>query len=197
MRVAAPVLGLYEEIVAWVNPRVAATRDLTAPTPCLEWNVSALLSHMLAGVRFFELMGRDGRVDPSQLGPPPDFQAQSPSDYFRSATDANIAAWSAPGRLEQTCQMPFGPMPGRTALGIHAADLLIHGWDLAAATQQMTTIDARLASFALDVEHALITEEMRGPDRAFGREVAVGEAASSQERLLAFVGRSQPETPTL
>jgi uncharacterized protein (TIGR03086 family) len=88
--------------------------------------------------------------------------------------------------------MPFGPMPGRLALGIHAADLLIHGWDLAVASGQAADIDPELARFALDVEQQFLSDDLRGPDGPFGAAIPTSDSASPQERLLAFVGRRSP-----
>ena len=66
----------------------------------------------------------------------------------------------------------MGDRPGREALSIHQADLLLHGWDLAEATHQDATIDPDLAGFALETERWFVQPQMRGPGRAVRRGVA-------------------------
>src|SRR5688500_8546575 len=105
---------------------------------------------------------------------------------LRKAAEPAMSAWRAPGARDRQCDMPFGVMEGRDALAIHAADLLVHSWDLAEAIGRVWEVDDDLAIFALAVEERLITEDMRGgPGKAFAHAVPTGSDASPQERLLA------------
>ena len=114
----------------------------------------------------------------------------TPTEAYATASQRALEAWSRRGALERTCVLPLGKvLTGAEALSIHAADLLIHGWDLAVASDAPADIDTDLAAFALDVEERFIAPEMRGPGRPFGAARAVPDEAPVQERLLAFVGR--------
>jgi uncharacterized protein (TIGR03086 family) len=69
-----------------------------------------------------------------------------------------------------------------------AADLVIHGWDLARATGQDDTIaPTDLAEMQEAVKH-FPEEAMRSPG-AFGPAVEVADDASDQDKLMGFLGR--------
>jgi len=93
------------------------------------------------------------------------------------------------GALDRSYRLPMGERPGREALAIHQADLLIHGWDLAEATHQDASMDPELAGFALETERWFVQPEMRGPNRAYATALPDSTARDDEERLLALVGR--------
>jgi uncharacterized protein (TIGR03086 family) len=72
-------------------------------------------------------------------------------------------------------------------LGIAVSDTLLHGWDLATATGQDTTMPDGLAEAAFETIHGRFTEEQR--KGVFKPEVAVPASASAQDKLLAYTGR--------
>ena len=86
-------------------------------------------------------------------------------------------AYAQDGVVERT-----GP-----ALGIAFSDQLLHGWDLARAAEQDTTMPEGLAQAAYDCIHGRFTDEQR--KGVFGREIPVGDDATPQQRLLAYTGR--------
>ena len=74
------------------------------------------------------------------------------------------------------------------ALGIAFSDQLLHGWDLARATNQDATMPDGLAQAAYDLIHGAFTDEQR--TGVFKPEVPVGDDATPQQRLLAYTGRT-------
>jgi uncharacterized protein (TIGR03086 family) len=171
------MLELYSLASDWTNEKVAgAVADLDASTPCDDWNVRTLLNHMLDTQRYFlsNACGEDAQppapVPPHALGEDP------VNDFNRSRTEM-LAAFSEPGVIEKT-----GP-----SLGIAFSDQLLHGWDLAKATGQDTTMPAGLAEAAYESIHGRFTDEQR--KGLFRSEIAVADNASWQERLLAYSGR--------
>ena len=56
-----------------------------------------------------------------------------------------------PGAMEAPCAVSYGPVPGEIYCGHRILDVLIHGWDVAKATGQDTTLPADLveACFAI------------------------------------------------
>lgn len=184
-------LGAYERTLVWTGQRVAGihAEDLAAPTPCRAWDVRALLAHMVAGIWYFKAMASGERVEDLMRGLT-DLVGDDPFSSYDRAARAGLEAWRQPGVLEREYQMPLGPQRGRDALAVHQADLLVHGWDLAEATHQDATIDAELATFALDTERAFIRDEMRGEGRAYADPLPDDPGADPPARLLAFVGRS-------
>lgn len=71
----------------------------------------------------------------------------------------------------------------------------MHGWDLAQATGQQADLDPALARHALSWSRQMLRPEFRGPDKAFGREVAVPADAPIYRRLAGWFGRDPEWTP--
>jgi uncharacterized protein (TIGR03086 family) len=189
-RMADELLDAYEQTVGWAGARVAATRhgQLDDPTPCDEWTVAALLDHMIAGLIAYTMIAADGRIDFGRLEVA-DLRTAYARRYEDEAAKA-VAAWHRPGVLDEPCKHPLGRISRRDALGLHHADLLLHGWDLAVATGQDATIAPGAAAVALDALRTTtpVTEELRRGGY-WGAEQPAGVAADAAGRLLAFSGR--------
>jgi uncharacterized protein (TIGR03086 family) len=82
------------------------------------------------------LLGGD-RLDGDLLGP-------DPAGSYDASAKAAAAVFRRPGALEAPCAVSYGPVPGSVYAGHRFLDVFIHGWDLAAATGQDTTLDADL-----------------------------------------------------
>jgi uncharacterized protein (TIGR03086 family) len=177
---ANEVLDQYRQASAWTADKAAgAASQLDAPTPCDDWDVRTLLSHMVETQRYFLDSARGEKATPP--GPEPRTQVgDDPARELRDAQQAVADAFAQPGVIDRT-----GP-----SLGIAFADQLIHGWDVARATGQDTTMPDGLARSAYDMIHGRFTDEQRAG--TFKPEVPVGDDASPQQRLLAYTGR-QPD----
>ena len=156
------------------------------PTPCAEFDVRALLNHMIGGNHRFVAIARgEPGVSVPATG---DFVRDDPLGPFRESADALSTAWNDPALLERTVQLPFGDVPGAVALGIHTVETVVHGWDLAKATGQPTELDPDLYEAAW--QHCKdIDETFRGPGRPFGPAVAVPATSTDTDRLMAWLGR--------
>jgi len=64
----------------------------------------------------------------------------------------------------------------------------VHGWDLAKATGQETSIDPPLAEYALAFAQGFVSDQMR--PRVYGSSNPVPDDAPAGDRLVAFVGRN-------
>jgi uncharacterized protein (TIGR03086 family) len=172
----ADLLSLYGQASAWTAEKVASTTDLDARTPCDEWNVRDLLNHMLDTQRFF--LGAARGEDASPPGPnPPDLLGDDPHADFQSMRSQLLDAFGRDGVIDST-----GP-----ALAVAFADQLLHGCDLARATGQDDTMPDGLPVAAYGFIHGRFTDEQR--QGVFKPEVPVGDDATSQQRLLGYVGR--------
>ena len=78
-------------------------------------------------------------------------------------------------------------VPGSVYAGHRFIDVLIHGWDLAVATGQDTTLDPELVVAAHEILRG--EADMVRASGVFGEDLAVPTDAGAQTRLLAFVGR--------
>ena len=171
-------LSMYQRASEWTADKVGgATNDLDAQTPDDEWDVRALLNHMLDTQRYFAGAARG--EEPSLPSPtPPELLSDDPVADFKRMHEEVVEAFRRPGAIERT-----GP-----ALGFALCDQVVHGWDLARATGQDTTMPDGLAETAYEVIHGRLTDEQR--KGAFKPEIPVPETASPQEKLLAYTGRS-------
>src|ERR1700757_1702029 len=99
-----------EAVVAAVSPA-----QLTLPTPCPEYDVRALLSHIVGGLNRIALMGEG--ADALAVAPTAD---GVPDDGWRAAYQAAPpripAAWADDPRLDALIEVPWGKIPGRIAL---------------------------------------------------------------------------------
>ena len=160
--------------------------QLSQPTPCRDWDVRLLLNHIIGGNHMFAEVARGGRPDAS--GVMDDYTVPDPGTNYLASADLVLAAWAEPGAMERRCHMPFGDIPASAAVSIHFLDIVVHGWDLARATDQDTTIEPDLAAEALDISHGLLSPELRETG-VFGPEIPVSADDPLHDRLVAFMGR--------
>ncbi|HKT00605.1 MAG TPA: TIGR03086 family metal-binding protein [Rugosimonospora sp.] len=183
------MLSAYTDAVRRNHERVDAIRadQLSDPTPCRDWDVRELLAHLIGGYEMFAAaLGQ-----PTPPGTSPTGTADLTGRH-RSVGEAAIAAFTAPDALHHTLRLPIGDLPGHMALGLALTDAVVHGWDLATATGQDTTIDDALAAILLTGAEQSITAQMRQPDGAmpvFAPPVTISPARPAADRLIAFLGR--------
>ena len=160
--------------------------QLSAPTPCAEFDVRGLLNHMIGGNhRFVKIAAGEPGDSVPATG---DFVVNDALTPYRESADAVSKAWSEPSVLEKTVHLPFAEVPGAVAIGIHTVETIVHGWDLATATGQPTELDPEL--YAVAWEHCKdIDDSFRGPGRPFGPAVTAPASASDTARLMAWLGR--------
>jgi uncharacterized protein (TIGR03086 family) len=160
--------------------------QLSAATPCRDWDVRALLNHMTGVVaRFNAAAART----PDGADQREDFVGDDPSAIFADISGSTLTAWSRPGALEGTCVIAVGEIPAQMAAGINFIDTLVHGWDLAKALHLDATLDPSLATAALEISRSVIQDSFRGPGNGFGYPVLVPDGASPTDQLVAFMGR--------
>ncbi len=172
-------IDLYSAAVKGTREIIGGVQSsqLGDPTPCSEWNVQALMDHIVGGT---------GMVWGALAGAAPETpQGSSPGVAFDAGTAKVLDAAKAPGALEKTT--PIGDMPGGQLLTAFFMDTLVHGWDLAKATGQNTDMPADLAETCYAI-FGPSADEMRKTGR-FGPRVEVAEDATTQIKLLGALGR--------
>jgi uncharacterized protein (TIGR03086 family) len=92
--------------------------------------------------------------------------------------------------METSVAVSYGPVPGEIYAGHRFIDVLIHGWDLAVATGQDSTLDSELVDTCWEIVRP--QQDLLRGSGAFGTEVEVPDDADSQTRLLAVLGRRTP-----
>ncbi len=73
-------------------------------------------------------------------------------------------------------------------IGIAFSDQLVHGWDVAKATGQSTTMPEGLAEAAWKTMEGNLTDEQRGD--SFKPALNVADNVPAQDKLLAYMGRN-------
>lgn len=177
---------LLEGAAIAARPVVHGVRDarLGDPTPCSDYDVQALLDHLVHVVVSFQALAAKGTADftttPRYTGGGSDWRSR-----FDEETARLVEAWAAPDALEGTSQ-GMG-MPQRTVAGMALGDLTVHAWDLARATGQDFTPYGPGLPVLLEIWRELApTGRKMG---VFGEPFPVPEGASPFDELLALSGR--------
>lgn len=152
------------------------------PTPCAEWSVSELVEHLTLGNHLFA-RALLGESLPAALAP-----SGPPSAAYRESADALLTAFRTPDALEREITVPFGAVPGIVALHLRLVESLVHGWDLARATEQALRCDEELAAQELEFTRAKLADVP--PERSpFGPPQPIADDAPALDRLAAYLGR--------
>jgi len=96
-----------EAVVAAVQPA-----QLALPTPCTEYDVRGLLSHIVGGLNRIAIVGEggDGLAVPARAdGVPGDGWLAA----YQAARSRVTAAWADDARLDALVEVPWGKFPGR------------------------------------------------------------------------------------
>ncbi len=181
----------YVDALAAFGAKVHAVKaeQWTNPTPCTEWNVRALVNHLvyenlwapeLFAGRTVSEVGE--RFDGDQLGDDP------VTAWDRSAVGAEAAVRDG-GAMERLVHLSFGDVPGAEYTWQLFTDLVVHGWDLARGIEADDTIQADWAEL-IYADMGPREDEIKGWG-VFGDKVVAPEGADTQTRLLAVMGRVQ------
>jgi uncharacterized protein (TIGR03086 family) len=164
--------------------------QLALPTPCAEWDVRALLNHLVGTLALYRALmtgtAPTANMAPGGL-PDVDMLDADPVAAYRTGVEGVLAV-TDDDALARTHPTPLGDMPGAALCGFSTLDVLVHGWDLARATGQEPTLDPDLAEQLLAFARQAINDDMRAP--RIGPEVAVAADAPATDRLVAFMGRT-------
>ena len=185
----ADVIGLYRRAVEEFGARLrtVSAEQWSAPTPASEWDVRALVNHvlnenqwvppLLEGLTIEEV---GDRFEGDQLG----------ADPYSAWTDVVVAALAAcqdddvPLRV---VHVSFGDITAEDYLAQVTTDHVIHAWDLARATGGDERLDPELVDFAYG--YIAPQAEMWREAGAFGPATKAPAGADRQAELLALTGR--------
>lgn len=154
--------------------------DLTKPTPCADYDVRALLDHLLHVVVEFQKLAAKQDADFSHTPAYPDWR-----DRFPGETAKLVEAWGQPGATDGIAGTM--QMPAQTVGALALLDLTIHASDLAQATGRRFEPDPEVLAEVADLVAQL--GPMAVEWNVFGQPVEAPADASAFERLLATTGR--------
>ena len=148
--------------------------QLQAPTPCDDFDVSALVAHLLGFASRFadQANGVTPVTDPSSVE-----VGSDPAAAYREVGARLVTGYDG--------------TPGEEAppLGIVLIETMCHGWDLATATGQSVSYPDGAIASALALGHQMLSPKYRGHGQPFGDEVEVPDTAPALEQLVGFMGR--------
>ncbi|SHM86626.1 TIGR03086 family metal-binding protein [Cryptosporangium aurantiacum] len=169
--------------------------QLGAATPCSEYDVRALVNHLLFwGPSLVGAARKESVPPPAPSEQDADLTAGDWAKSLEAHLDELVTAWSTPDAWEGVTQMG-GPMklPAPMIGGMTLGELVVHGWDLGRATGQSPRWDDDVLRAIHD--GAAATAEQGRQMGIYGPEVPVPADAPWLDRLLGLTGRDPAWKP--
>jgi uncharacterized protein (TIGR03086 family) len=179
-------VAVLDSAVTWTHNclQLARSSPLDVPTPCADWDLGQLLTHMEDSLVALGEAAADGRVPLRDLAL---HTGEGPSvDRVIQLGCGTRAAWHARSTSAPITISDLS-LGGDTTALVGALEIAVHGWDVASATGQQCRIPEDLAVRLYDVALAVVTAGERG--WRFGRAIDVPPSAPASTRLLAHLGR--------
>ncbi len=170
---------------------VAAVRDdqLPGPTPCADLPVAAVLHHLLTLAIAFR---GAAEKEPQGPGPQPDAAqlAQDWREQLPRHLGALAAAWRTPSAWQSSTEIAGMTMPASDVGVVALNEVLVHGWDVAAATGQEYRPDDIAVRASLEFARRIAADFPEMRDSMYGPAVPVPDGAPVLDRLIGATGRS-------
>jgi uncharacterized protein (TIGR03086 family) len=176
---------------------LAGVADLARPTPCVGWDLRALLSHMI---------GQNHGFAETALGNGADLAVfadrtvgDDPAGEYAASAQRAIAAFGTPGVLANDLFVAVirggVTVPGSSVIGFHLVDYVVHAWDVAKTIGVPVRFDDDVLQVALSVAEA-VPERARSDDEGTPFAPTVDTASGDLlDRVVANLGRSPDWTP--
>lgn len=167
--------------------KTVGDNDWGNPTPCTEWDVRALVNHLVNESAWVKPLLEGKTIAEVGDAFDGDLLGDDPHGAWERASNDARAAFAAPGAIERTVNLSYGDRPALEYLGQLAMDYVIHSWDLARGTDADDTIDPQLAEEICAL--AAPYEDLMKAVGVYGSKIVPPEGADLQTRLLAIFGR--------
>lgn len=181
---------LFRRAADQVEHQAGAVRpdELGNPTPCAEYDVRALLGHLVAVLRKLVHVADGGAAGdiPAVIADISDDDWVSALRHARNELDQ---VWADDAVLDRSLELPWATMSGRETLDAYTHELTMHSWDLGQATGRVRHLDPDLAEQALDWFTQFVPSGDRGEGGGFTAVVQVPDSADVYTRLAAYTGR--------
>lgn len=186
-----PATGMLTKVVADIGDD-----QLGAPTPCRGTTVADLLDHVdglclafTAAAAKNEAAGRQApSADGSRLGPDWRMRVSNRLAQLASAWQ-DETAWAGLTRAGGV------DLPGEVAAYVAINEVVVHGWDIAAATGHDYGCETELVEAARAFVQGAVAQNPDGSPGLFGAPVAVPESAAPLDRLIGLTGRDPAWKP--
>lgn len=168
-------LGILHQVVQTIS-----ADEMSRQTPCAEYDVAALTSHLLNSITSI------GGMADAEF-PEVDENESVERQLILRARPA-LDAWHKHG-LEGDVAFGSGSMPAKVAVAILSLEFLVHGWDYGVAVGREISAPDSLSEYVLELAHQVIRPEQRST-AGFDDPVKMAEDACPLDRLVAFTGRN-------
>ncbi|HUR13290.1 MAG TPA: TIGR03086 family metal-binding protein [Mycobacteriales bacterium] len=163
--------------------------DLGRPTPCADWDVQALVQHVVGELAWIAPLVNGKTIAEVGDALDGDLLGTDPLAAFHHHCQAAHEALDQPGALERTVQLSFGAYSGQYYADQVGGDVLVHAWDLARALGQDDTVPDDLVAWGQGWAADVLAQF--GPSDYFAPPVDVPADADPQTRWLAALGRTR------
>jgi len=180
---------LFRLAVDEFGRRVAAVPEdrWAAPTPCAEWDVRALVNHLVYELRWAPDLLAGRTVEDVGDAYEGELLGADPVASWEAAADGARAAVAADGALDATVHLSYGDSAADDYVRQLTGDLTVHAWDLARGAGLDDRLDPRLVRATADAVEP--RQDMLAASGLFAPPVDVGPDADDQTRLLGMFGR--------
>ncbi len=157
------------------------------PTPCSEWDVRALVHHLVYEtvwiaplIQGMSVASVGDRFEGDLLG-------DDPKAAWSRTLSVARAALGEPGALERMVGLSTRDITGQAYCLEVAVDGGLHSWDLARAIGADETIPPEIIDAAFDLLRPIIEAGESGD--SYGTRIQIPDDADPQTRILALIGR--------
>ena len=167
--------------------RLVAADEWERPTPCDEWDIRALVNHVIGANHRYTMLLHGASAEAVNATRSVDHLGNDPVDSFVSSAAELTAAFGENRALARIVHHPSGDRSGADLVGMRVLDAAVHGWDLARAIGADETLEPNVVEFVLALSPEFERSRQQGVFSA-----PVGDAspdASPQASLLRLLGR--------
>jgi len=173
--------------------RTVTDEQLNGPTPCEKLSLRDLVGHVGGLAQAFTAAARK---DFGPLTDTPPVEGAPLDEDWRTAYPERLAelalAWREPAAWEGMSRAGGIDFPAEVAGFVALTEVVIHGWDVAAATGQDYDIDQTTLEAVLP--HVTATAEQGPVEGLFGPAVPVADDAPLLDRVIALSGRDPAQS---
>jgi uncharacterized protein (TIGR03086 family) len=172
--------------------RTITDDQLSNKTPCTEYDVRALVNHLLFWGPSLAGAGRKEPVpQPAATEAEVDLAAGDWRGRLLALLEDITSSWAPPSAWEGETSMGTPHMLPAPVMGdMIVGELAVHGWDLAVATGQRLELPADLVAHLYETMSAGV--EQGREMGMYGPQVAVPANAPTLDRILGLTGRDPP-----